>query len=139
MRTDIAALFNAIGAGSSGEAVLIMAPTRAMLFPAEFPQYDKVEVLPSQAVAATTIIALDPVSLIHGTSGTPRFDSSRDTVLHLEDTTPLAIGTVGSPNTVAATTMSAWQANAIAFRCLLDISFAKRRSNAVAHVTGATW
>src|SRR5204863_366579 len=60
-------------------------------------------------------------------------------VLHMEDTTPLAIGTVGAPNTVAAPVRSLWQTDSIGIRMLLDINWAIVRTAVVSVRTAVSW
>jgi HK97 family phage major capsid protein/HK97 family phage prohead protease len=59
-------------------------------------------VIVSGNVTAGMVILLDAADFAVIEAGAPRFDVSDQAVLHMEDTTPLAIGTAGSPATVAA-------------------------------------
>ena len=63
-------------------------------------------VLPTLGVAPGTIIGLDPAALVSAYGTEPEFQSSKETVIHYEDTTPLDIGTAGTPATVAAPSQS---------------------------------
>jgi hypothetical protein len=63
-------------------------------------------VLPTLGVAPGTIIGLDPAALVSAYGPEPEFQSSKETVIHYEDTTPLDIGTAGTPATVAAPSQS---------------------------------
>jgi HK97 family phage prohead protease len=56
----------------------------------------------SQTVAAGRVIAIDAADFATATGDTPRFAVSNEATLHEEDTTPLALGTTGTPNVVAA-------------------------------------
>ena len=95
--------------------------------------------LQSTTVTATMVMLVDAADFFSATGDDPRFDATDSAVLHMEDTTPLAIGTTGSPNTVAAPARSLWQTDSIAIRMLLDVNWALRRSGVVAWVTGVTW
>jgi hypothetical protein len=53
--------------------------------------------------------------------------------------TPLAIGTPGSPPTVAAPTQSMFQTAQVSTRMIIDCAWAQRRPNAVAYTDGCTW
>ena len=65
---------------------------------------------------------------------------SRDTAtLHMEDTTPLAIGTVGSPNTVAAPVRSLWQTDTVGIRMIQPMNWTLRRSGVLAWTQSVTW
>lgn len=99
-------------------------------------------VVVSSTVTAGMVILINASDLLVVQGDTPRFDVSDQATLHFEDTTPLQIGTVGSPNTVAAPTRSMFQTDSLALRMILPMNWALRRAspaNCVAWVTGVTW
>jgi hypothetical protein len=57
----------------------------------------------------------------------------------MEDTTPLAIGTAGTPATVAAPARSLFQTDSIALRMIMDVNWTLRRSGVVAWTSSVTW
>ena len=69
----------------------------------------------------------------------PKFDISKDAVVHAEDAAPLAIGTAGSPNTVAAPTRSLFQTDTIAVRLVLRVAWGLRAAGAVSFTSAVTW
>jgi hypothetical protein len=81
------------------------------------------------------IDAADFVSVL----GTPEFELSEQATLHMEDTTPLAIGTAGAPATVAAPTESMFQMAKVALRMLLDANWAMRRTGMVQYIAAVSW
>lgn len=97
------------------------------------------QLIQSTTMTAGMVILLDAADFFSATGDAPRFDASDQAVLHMEDTTPLAIGTTGSPNTVAAPTRSLWQTDCIGIRMLLDINWAMRRTGVIAWTTAVTW
>ena len=80
-------------------------------------------VIQSSNVTADTMLLVDAADFVSVTGDTPRFDVSDQATVHMEDTTPLAISTVGSPNTVAAPVRSLWQTDCIGVRMLLDLNW----------------
>jgi HK97 family phage prohead protease/HK97 family phage major capsid protein len=96
-------------------------------------------VIVSSTVPSGTIILIDAADFASATGDDPRFDVSDQAVLHMEDTTPLAIGTVGAPNTVAAPVRSLWQTDSIGIRMLLDINWAIVRTAVVSVRTAVSW
>ena len=96
-------------------------------------------ILQSTSVTPKTVILIDAADYASATGDEPQFDVSDQAVLHMEDTTPLPIGTTGSPNTVAAPTRSLWQTDSIGIRLLLDINWGLRRTGTVAWVAGVVW
>ncbi|WP_441256061.1 hypothetical protein [Tardiphaga sp. 285_C5_N1_2] len=139
MKADLTALVAAVAAGGSGQVVFIMSTVDATTFPINFPETaNKVTIFGSTAVPDGRIIAVDPVSLLHGTDPAPSIDASNDTAVHMSDAaTQLSVA--GAPPTVAAPVVSMFQSGQIALRILADIAFAKRRAGAVAYIDGADW
>jgi HK97 family phage prohead protease/HK97 family phage major capsid protein len=96
-------------------------------------------VIASTGVTAGTLIMLDASDFVTATGDAPEFEVSQEATIHMEDTTPLQIGTAGSPATIAAPTQSMFQTAQLAIRMLMDVSWAMRRSGMVQTITGATW
>jgi len=96
-------------------------------------------VITSTKVTATMVIFMDAADFASVSGDDPRFDVSDSATVHMEDTTPLAIGTVGSPATVAAPTRSLWQTDCIGIRMILPMNWALLRTGTLAWVTGVTW
>jgi HK97 family phage major capsid protein/HK97 family phage prohead protease len=71
---------------------------------------------------------IDAADFLTATGDNPQFSVSDQAVLHMEDTSPAAISTVATPNTVAAPIRSLWQTDTMAIRMIMDINWAKRRS-----------
>jgi HK97 family phage prohead protease len=155
---DIRGLTSALITGSNGNLrspVWIMNPgdvLAASLIPAtagggEFPFKAELTagtlqgypVIQSSNVTADTMLLVDAADFVSVTGDTPRFDVSDQATLHFEDTTPLQISTVGSPNTVAAPVRNLWQTDTIAVRMLLDINWGMRRTGVIAWTQTMTW
>ncbi len=71
---------------------------------------------------------IDAADFMTATGDTPQFTVSDQAVLHMEDTSPAALSTVATPNTVAAPIRSLFQTDSLAIRMIMDINWAKRRS-----------
>jgi HK97 family phage major capsid protein len=96
-------------------------------------------VIQSTTVPATTVILLDAADFASLTGDDPRFELSDVATLHMEDTSPVNIGTPGTPNVVAAPVQSMFQTDSIALRMILPMNWIMRRTGLVAWVTGVTW
>jgi HK97 family phage major capsid protein len=97
-------------------------------------------VITSTTIAVDSMILMDAADFITATGDTPRFDVSDQAVLHMEDTTPAAIGgNVGTVPTVAVPARSLWQTDTIGIRMIMDINWAMRRTGMVHTVTTMTW
>jgi hypothetical protein len=59
-------------------------------------------VLPGLAIPDDGLLAVDSASIVHGVNPLAEISASEHAAVHMEDTTPLDIGTLGSPNAVAA-------------------------------------
>jgi HK97 family phage major capsid protein/HK97 family phage prohead protease len=96
-------------------------------------------VIESPTVPLTEVILVDAADYASLTGDDARFELSDQATLHMEDTTPLAIGTPGTPNTVAAPVRSMFQTDSIALRMIMPMNWIMRRAGLVAWVTGVTW
>lgn len=137
METDLAALSDVVSPAGSGNLTFILSPKRAARIRIKAPDLAReMTFLPSLAVADTTIVALDPASLVHGFGSDFDIEATRTAALHMSDT-PLEI--VSDTPTTADPVREVFQTDAIAFRLIADIAFNARRANAVAYLENATW
>jgi HK97 family phage prohead protease/HK97 family phage major capsid protein len=95
-------------------------------------------VIESTSVPANQVYMIDAADFV-SVSGAPEFEVSEEATLHMEDTTPLNIGTAGAPATVAAPTQSMFQTAQIAIRMLANVTWAMRRPGMVQFMTGVNW
>lgn len=142
-----------VAANSLRSPVFIMNPAQTLSIAltqnigGDFPFQTQIEngnllgygVIESTTQPAGTVTLLEAADFVSATGDTPQFDVSDQAVLHMEDTTPLPIGSSGAPNSVAAPTRSLWQTDSIGIRMLLDINWSMRRAGLVAWVAGVTW
>jgi HK97 family phage major capsid protein/HK97 family phage prohead protease len=96
-------------------------------------------VILSSTVTAGMVLLVDAADFVVIEGGAPRFDVSDQATLHMEDTTPLAIGTTGTPTVVAAPVRSLYQTDSMALRMIYDLNWGMRRTGVVAWTTGVTW
>jgi hypothetical protein len=81
---------------------------------------------------------MDGAAFVAAPDDNPLFELSDSATLHMEDTTPLNIGTAGSPATVAAPSQSMFQTDCIALRMILPTDWLLRRA-ALAWTSAVTW
>jgi hypothetical protein len=135
MAADIANLVEALGAGAV--PVFVAGPAQGITL--QLLGGGELDIVTSEFIAVNTVAAIDIASFI-GVLGDVEIAVSSAAAVHMEDTTPLAIGTVGTPNVVAAPTRSSFQENLITLRAILRIAWALRRvPGAVARVTPVVW
>ena len=125
----------------SGDVVFITSPAYAIRL-ATYPNVldldnNQFSIWPSVAVPDATIIAIAPAAFVSGFGAVPKITTAQDAVVHMEDTSPAQISTVGSPNVVAAPVRSAFQTDSIVVRCILDAAWTLRASGAVAWIQSA--
>ena len=133
MRADLAELAAAVSMNGSGQVLYIASPDRAAKAPIVDPD-SRAVIWPSKAVPADRLIAIDPVSIVHGFGPNLDILVSTDAIVHM-DTEPGEIVS-GTGPTLAAPVRSLWQSDAIGLRALVDIAFTKRRADCVAYVDG---
>jgi HK97 family phage major capsid protein/HK97 family phage prohead protease len=98
-----------------------------------------IPVLVSSTVTADMMITVDAAWFATATGDEPRFDVSDQATLHMEDTSPVAIGTAGTPNVVAAPVRSLFQTDSLALRMILPMNWIKVRTPSVAWSSSVTW
>jgi len=96
-------------------------------------------VIQSPTVTAGMLILVDAADFVSVTGDEPMFDVSDQATLHMEDTTPAALGTAGTPNVVAAPVRSLWQTDSIGLRMILPMNWTLRRSGVLAWTQSVTW
>ncbi|MDI7921747.1 hypothetical protein [Ferirhizobium litorale] len=133
---DLIALGTAITAnGGSGQVLFIMAPERAIRLKVRAPLLtSSMDIATSAAVPAGRVIAVDPASIISAVDSMPDLEFTEQATVHMSDT-PLPISSGG----VADPVRSLWQTASMALRVIMDLAWAKRRTNAVAYLEAATW
>jgi hypothetical protein len=141
MFEDLAELAGAVSvvSGNGPENIVFIAASKQASFMqlrlGNNPYYP---VLKSDALSAGTVIAA-AVSTVVFCARDPRFEQSSEVVLHMEDTTPAQIGTVGTPNVVAAPTRSMWQTDSAAIRFTWPLNYALRDTRGISWVQAANW
>jgi HK97 family phage major capsid protein len=95
-------------------------------------------------VITSTNIAADKVWLVDGAGlyfagDVPTFLGTEEATLHEEDTTPLPIGSAGTPAVVAAPVRSLYQTNSAALRVVWEVDWQMVYDGAVQVLTGVTW
>ncbi len=96
------------------------------------------EVLSTAGLADKTVVAIASNALVSAVEPVPRFDVSRESTIHLNDT-PLQIGTTGTPPTVAAPSWNLFQMDSLGLRLRLDVAWGLRNSGGLSWMTAVTW
>lgn len=152
VRADLRSLINEfiVANQQGGEIVLVMRATDALgasmmvnaLGQPEFPNismgggslFPGLSVITSQTVPAGTVVALQPSEIFLADDDGFKVDVSREASLQMLDNP-----TNASADGTATTMVSLWQTNSVGFLCERIINWKKRRSTAVAYLTGAAW
>jgi len=87
----------------------------------------------------TTEVLLVDGDAVFMAGGAPEFEMSTEATLHEENTTPLPIGTTGTPAVVAAPVRSLYQTNSAALRMIREVSWDDLRDGAVQQLTAVAW
>ncbi|MFH0297225.1 hypothetical protein AAFX91_08275 [Bradyrhizobium sp. 31Argb] len=138
MSEDLGALVAAIGSNGidPSDAVFIAGPREAMILKTKTgPNFDH-QVLMSLGLPAKTVVAAAPAGLASGVLGVPEIDTSKETVLHREDTSPGEI--VSSPGVSAAPSTSVFQSFLIAIRVRAECAWAAAQGS-VQIVENVAW
>jgi HK97 family phage major capsid protein len=152
LRADLRSLINEFIVANSqgGPIVLVMRATDALaagmmvnaLGQPEFPRismnggelFPGLSVITSQTVPAGVVAALQPNDIYLGDDDGFMVDVSREASLQMLDN-PTNASSDGTPTSM----VSLWQTNSVGFRCERIINWKKRRTTAVAYLTGVAW
>jgi hypothetical protein len=140
MYADLSALAGAVAmvAGNDEEGVsFIMAAKQAVfarlrLTDVSYP------IFASAALAPGTVIAIASRALAF-VSRDPRFETTKQSVVHMESANPLPIGTPGSPPTVAAPATSLWQTDSIGIRFIWPLNYTMRDVRGISYMSPVNW
>jgi hypothetical protein len=91
-------------------------------------------VVTSQTVPSGTVIAVQPSEIQLADDGGFLVDVSREASLEMSSAPTAEVNTP-----TAASLVSLWQENAVGFRCERILNWRKRRTTAVAYLTGVAW
>jgi hypothetical protein len=139
LASDLAALAGAVAAVGGTDVIFVAAAKEAMKIKVLTPLLT-VPVFASSGLADGTVVAIAPSALVvAGSPDAPRIEISKETTLHFEDTTPLALSTVGTPNTVAAPVRSLYQTDCVAIRLIAELNWVLRSSSGIAWTQSVTW
>jgi HK97 family phage major capsid protein len=97
-----------------------------------------IPVVTSTAITASDVFLIDAAEVYFAMQG-PRFRGSFEATLHEEDTTPLQIGTAGTPATVAAPVRSLYQTATVALRAMYEMDWQIARAGSVQHLSAVAW
>jgi hypothetical protein len=137
---DLGGLAQAIGAAgiSIDDMVIVTTPalaTKVRIYAG--PRFDD-RVFSSAYVQSGQLIGIVPQGLASGYQGQVSLETSLAATIVTDDTSPPQIGTPGSPNVVAAPTLSAFQAYLVVVMVRARMAWTVQ-PGAVALVTGANW
>lgn len=137
---DLRSLVDAIvAAGGSSRVYFVASPGRTLALLGYMPTLAG-RIFASSYVPSGTLMAVDANSLCVLFGADPEIVVSKETLLHMEDTTPLPIASSGSPNTVAAPVRSMFQSDTLAIRLVILTNWQLRVSGAAAWInSGLSW
>lgn len=121
--------------GGSGNVVYIAAAKQAQS--AKLRLLTDATIWPSAALAAGTVIGIDPGAFVSAFGPDPKIDASKHTSIVMR-TDPAPVAT-GSPAVMGAPLRSLWQTDCVAIRCILDAAWAQRQPGMVQWVQNSNW
>jgi len=139
MRKDVGNLVAAVAPVANGQIALVGSPDVAAKLLLNANPALPYPVLSSGGLAAGFLVAIALPALVAAVDPVPRIEASRDALTQMEDTSPVAIGTAGSPNTVAAPVRSYWQSDSVSLRMIMRLGWGLRATGAVAWTQAVTW
>ena len=139
MMKDLGALAQAVSAVGGTQIAFVAAPGEAVKILLQAGPNFRFPVLASNGLASGIVMAVATNAIAVAVDPVPRIEASRDTLTQLEDAAPVAIGTAGSPNVVAAPVRSMWQTDSVSLRVIMRVAWGLRSAGAVSWVSGVSW
>jgi hypothetical protein len=135
---DLAQLVDAVSA--IGTDVMFLAnPREAIKVRAHLPLLGS-PVIATSGLATGVLMSVVPRALaVIGSDQPIRVETSTETAVHYEDTSPQPISTVGTPNQIAAPVLSAFQMDHTVIKLVADITWSMRTTGAVAWTSSVSW
>lgn len=130
---SLAALAAAVAPVAFGDIVFVADPKTAAFLQLMIGDRSPFPILSTTGLAEGTVAAVAPRALAFGYDPLPEIAISSEAVLHMSDT-PSEI--VDDSGTVAAPVRSMFQLSLVGIRLILDVTWGKRSSAAVAYITG---
>jgi HK97 family phage prohead protease/HK97 family phage major capsid protein len=97
----------------------------------------RVNIVESTYATAGRLIAIRNSDFYTATGDAPEFDINESATVHMEDTTPLALGQAGDPNLTPV--RSFFQTATVGVRMLMDVSWVMGRPSMVQWVNGTSY
>jgi Phage capsid family len=138
MVKDLTALATAVAPVGGTNLAFVASPGEAIKIALQAGSQFRIPVYATSGLAAGFVLCVALNALASAISPAPNFAASIETLLHT-DTVPAQIGTVGTPNVVAARSQSLFQQDLIALRLTFDLAWALRNSAGLAWVSSVTW
>ena len=101
-------------------------------------RFEGLPIISSTNVTAGITVYVAADSMGFGSELMPYFEQSDQATLHFEGASPLAIGTAGTPNTVAAPTISLFQQDLVAIKSIWTLDWRILRKAGIQVLTGTT-
>jgi hypothetical protein len=140
MVSDLANIAAAVAPVGGGQLLFVASPKQFVKINLYRTDQLPFPLLSSSGLADGIVLCLATNALaVAGGNDPPKISVSSDTVVHFEDTTPLAISTPGAPATIAAPVRALFQTDCVAVRLIADLTWALRASGGVAWTQAVTW
>lgn len=101
-------------------------------------RFEGFPILSSTNVTGGVVAFIGGSAMVFGSEFAPSFEMSDSATLHFENASPLAIGTVATPTTVAAPAYSLFQQDLLAIKMTMGLDWRIVRQAGVQVLTGAT-
>jgi hypothetical protein len=143
--TDFANLINPLADAGGGKRVLLfMSPGKAIALAITAPGLALARELGAEIVGVPTLpnnelIAVEANGFASAFGSDPEIQTANQMTIHMESAAPADIGTVGTPNVVAAPTKSMFQTQSTAIRLTLPCAWAMRAPGLVQWIAAVNW
>lgn len=125
-------------AGRFENIIILADPKTAIKIAIALPHFP-FQIVPTNGLAAGTVVALAANALAIGAGSEIRYETSTVAAIHMEDASPADIGTVGTPNAIAAPVRSMLQTDCVAMKFIFTLDYKLRVANSLSWMTSIAW
>lgn len=139
MANDLANLAGAVAPISATNIAFICSPEQYVKLMLRKPSDFAFPVLCSSALADGQVACLGLDAIAFAGDGEPTFTISRQATVAMRDDPPATLSTVGTPNTIAAPILSAFQSDLVMLKFVANLDWALRDASGFAWTQNVNW
>ena len=140
MLDDVETLLGAVAAIAGGNPICFVCnPVQAAALRLRGRTIFPYEIFATSALAPGVVVAVATNAVASALDPEPTIETGSEGTVVMQDTSPAAISTVGTPNAVAAPVRSLFQTDTLSLRLRFGVAWGLRNAGGLAWLSGVSW